>query len=98
MEPDARQSAMILQDDKWLKTCKDFDYIDVPCCDICHDEELAESALRVVQIDNEPALLCCAKISFFYPEDPNIGLSPEEKLLRAIFGEKAQHDQPQEGD
>jgi hypothetical protein len=98
MEPDARQSAMITHHDSWTKTCKDFDYIDVPCCSICHDEELADMELRIVKIDNESALLCCAKIAFFYPEDPNIGLSPEEKLLRAIFGEKAQHDQYQEDD
>lgn len=88
---------MILHDDKWTKTCKDFDYIDVPCCTICHDEELSEYELRVVQIDNEPALLCCAKIAFFYPEDPTTGMPPEEKLLRAIFGEKATHKMDEEG-
>lgn len=98
MEPDARLSAMIFHDDRWIKTCKDFDYIGEPCCVICHDEELERFELRVVTIDNELALLCCAKIAFFYPEDLNIGLSPEEKLLRAIFGEKATHVQEEQDD
>jgi hypothetical protein len=31
--------------------------------------------------------------AFFYPPDPREKLTPEEKLLRAIFGEEP-HEQP----
>ena len=72
-------------------TCKDFKHTGVDCCDVCHDSELAEYELRVVKIDGVNALLCCAMVAFFYPRDPGRGLSPEEKLLMAIFGEKTVH-------
>lgn len=87
---------MTFTDNTWEVTCKDSDYTGVICCPTCHDEEFSQCNLRVVKINNQPALLCCTMISFFYPEDPNTGLSPEEKLLRAIFGEKATHEQPEE--
>ena len=72
-------------------TCKDFKYTGVQCCDVCHDSELAEYELRVVKVDGVNALLCCAMVAFFYPRDPGKGLSPEERLLIAIFGEKSVH-------
>lgn len=79
-------------------SCGDFEYTGVPCCGMCHSEELSEYELRVVQIDGRQALLCCALIVFFYPESPGTGLSPEEKLLRAIFGEGWHHGTADEGD
>jgi hypothetical protein len=83
---------------EYTKTCRDFDYTGVRCCDICHEEDLAQYELAVVTIDNEPALLCCQMKSFFYPDDPQRGLSPEEKLLRAIFGEGDVHVAAKEPD
>jgi len=83
---------------EYAKSCKDFDYTGVRCCDICHEADLAQYELVVVRIDNEPALLCCQMKSFFYPEDTRIGLSPEEKLLRAIFGEGDVHERPEQTD
>lgn len=47
--------------------------------------------LRVVKVDGVNALLCCTFVAFFYPRDPSKGMSPEERLLMAIFGEKAVH-------
>lgn len=47
--------------------------------------------MRVVKVDGVNARLCCALVAFFYPRDPGRGLSPEEKLLMAIFGEKTVH-------
>lgn len=72
-------------------TCKDFRYTGVDCCETCHDPDLAEYSLRIVKIDGVNALLCCVMVAFFYPRDPGRGMSPEEKLLMAIFGEKAVH-------
>jgi hypothetical protein len=69
-----------------IKNCKDFDYTGVRCCQTCHEYEYGE--LDVVQVDGEPALLCCQLYAFFYPQKALKYLSPEEKLLRAIFGEK----------
>jgi len=76
---------------EWELTCEDFDYTGVRCCPICHESDLSKYELVVVKINNKAALLCCELRAFFYPDDPNIGLTPEEKLLRAIFGEKATH-------
>jgi hypothetical protein len=100
MGPDDHKLAMIyhLSDKTYDLTCKDFDYTGVPCCETCHDDWFSQYELRVVLIDGKLALLCCTKIAFFYPDDPNIALSPEEKLLRAIFGEKATHEQSEEDD
>jgi len=72
-------------------TCEDFGHTGVECCPTCHEPDLAEYELRIVQIDGVNALLCCAMTAFFYPKDPSRGLSPEEKLLMAIFGEKSVH-------
>jgi hypothetical protein len=72
-------------------TCKDFKYTGVDCCESCHTAEWAEYELRVVKVDGVNALLCCAMVAFFYPRDPGKGMSPEEKLLMAIFGEKTVH-------
>lgn len=72
-------------------TCKDFEHTGVECCDICHDHDLSDMELRLVKIDGVNALLCCSMVAFFYPKDPSKGLSPEEKLLLAIFGEKPVH-------
>jgi hypothetical protein len=72
-------------------TCADFEYTGVSCCAICHDPDLKELELRKVKIDGKDALLCCSMISFFYPHDPCAGMPPERKLLRAIFGAKADH-------
>ncbi len=82
----------------YAKSCKDFDYTGVRCCDICHEADLEKYELVVVKIDNEPALLCCQMKAFFYPEDKQIGLSPEGKLLRAIFGEGDTHEQAEQTD
>lgn len=76
---------------KYKLTCKDFKHTGVDCCENCHDPEFAEYELRVVTIDGVKALLCCTKVAFFYPRDPGRGMSPEEKLLLAIFGEKSVH-------
>jgi hypothetical protein len=84
MEPDVRQSAMP------NKTCKDFDYTGVKCCPICHESKFE---MLPIKIDNGLAVLCCAFRAFFYPDDPGIGLTPEEKLLRAIFGESTVHSE-----
>lgn len=83
-------------DDNWIRepyklTCKDFKYTGVECCDVCHDSEWADYELRVVKVDGVNALLCCCMVAFFYPRDPGRGLSPEEKLLIAIFGEQTIH-------
>ena len=75
----------------YKKTCKDFQYNGVHCCEECHDPLLSEYDLRVVKIDGVNALLCCAMVAFFYPQDPSKGLTPEERLLRAIFGETMIH-------
>jgi hypothetical protein len=72
-------------------TCKDFKHTGVDCCETCHDPDLAEYELRVVKVDGVNALLCCSFVAFFYPRDPGKGMSPEEKLLLAIFGEKSVH-------
>jgi len=72
-------------------TCKDFKHTGVACCEQCHDPEFAEYELRVVKVDGVNALLCCAMVAFFYPRNPGKGMSPEEKLLLAIFGEKPVH-------
>jgi hypothetical protein len=84
---------MIFRETEYELTCRDFDYTGVQCCPTCHEQELSEYELRVVQVDGRSALLCCQLVSFFYPTEPNRGMSPEEKLLRAIFGEKATHKQ-----
>jgi hypothetical protein len=76
---------------EYKATCKDYDYTGVKCCQQCHDPEFAEYELRVVKVDGVSALLCCAMVAFFYPRDPGKGMSPEEKLLLAIFGEKSVH-------
>jgi hypothetical protein len=73
-------------------TCKDFQYTGVGCCPECHDPNISDYTLRVVMIDGVNALLCCTMIAFFYPRDPGRGMSPEEKLLVAIFGEKWVHE------
>jgi hypothetical protein len=81
----------LLQRPSYKLTCKDFDYTGVECCGTCHDPEFAESDLRIVKVDGVNALLCCALTAFFYPQDPGKGISPEEKLLRAIFGDPMIH-------
>jgi len=75
----------------YKKTCKDFEYTGVQCCEECHNPDFAEYNLRVVKVDGVNALLCCTLSTFFYPRDPGKGLTPEEKLLIAIFGEMAVH-------
>jgi hypothetical protein len=75
----------------YKKTCKDFRNVGVQCCIECHEPEFIDTSLRIVKVDGEYALLCCALVAWFYPRDPGRGLSPEEKLLRAIFGEKSVH-------
>ena len=92
MEPDVRLSAMKSTE----KNCQDYDYTGVPCCKVCHENSKFE--LVLIKIDGKWARVCCALRRFFYPADPGIGLSPEEKLLRAIFGEATVHDTPQEDD
>ena len=81
---------------KKIRTCEDFEYTGVKCCPSCHDYSAFE--LVEIKIDGRMALVCCALRSFFYPENPGIGLTPEEKLLRAIFGEKTVHDPDEEND
>jgi hypothetical protein len=76
---------------RYKLTCKDFKHTGVDCCESCHDPEAADYALRVVKIDGVYALLCCAMTAFFYPRNPGKGMSPEEKLLLAIFGEPSIH-------
>lgn len=73
-------------------SCGDFEYTGIACCGICHAEEVSGYELRIVNIDGRPALLCCSLVKFFYPDEPGRGLSPEEKLLRAIFGENPHHE------
>lgn len=74
---------------QYTKTCKDFGYLGVECCSDCHEDP--DNHLDVVQVNGEPALLCCDLIAFFYPDGADSKLSPEEKLLRAIFGEPCAH-------
>lgn len=81
---------------EYTKDCRDFDYTGVDCCPDCH--EYPDDELDVVIVDGEPALLCCALRRFFYPDGydlKNSKLSPEEKLLRAIFGD-GDHGQTEE--
>jgi hypothetical protein len=77
--------------EEYKLTCKDFDYTGVECCPTCHEPDLADYELRIVRIDGVNALLCCSMTAFFYPKDPSKGLSPEEILLNAIFGEPSVH-------
>src|SRR5579863_4869723 len=77
--------------EEYKLTCKDFAHYGVHCCPTCHEFDLAEYELRVVQVDGINALLCCAMVAYFYPRDPGKGMSPEEKLLLAIFGETSIH-------
>jgi hypothetical protein len=81
---------------EYTKTCKDFGYLGVECCDNCHGDP--DNHLDVVQVNGEPALLCCKLRMFFYPEGADSKLSPEERLLRAIFGESCGRVDPQQFD
>jgi hypothetical protein len=77
---------MVFRDNvEYTKDCRNFTHVGVGCCQTCHSDP--EYAMAVVQVDGEPTLLCCMLRAFFYPGNPNQKLSPEEKLLRAIFGE-----------
>jgi hypothetical protein len=67
------------------KTCQNYAHLGVDCCPTCHEDP--DNHLDVVKIDGEPALLCCLLRMFFYPAGADSKLSPEERLLRAIFGE-----------
>ena len=56
-----------------MKTCKDYTYIDVPCCSSCHDQgeedgEWAAGELVTIKISGEDAYVCCTIASFFYPD------------------------------
>jgi hypothetical protein len=82
----------IIRRESYKRTCADFQYAGVDCCPDCHDPILSDYSLRVVKIDGVNALLCCTMVAFFYPRDPGRGMSPEEKLLLAIFGGKVVHD------
>lgn len=66
------------------RTCRDYRQRGVECCAVCH--EYPDEELEVVLVDGETALLCCALRRFFYPGGHESRLSPEERLLRAIFG------------
>lgn len=70
---------------QYTKVCRDFSHVGVTCCLPCHSDP--EYHMDVVQVDGEPALLCCSFRKFFYPNGIDSKLSPEERLLRAIFGE-----------
>ena len=74
---------MIWNGEEYTKDCRDFDYTGVTCCPDCHEDP--DHELEIVRIDGELALLCCALRRFFYPEGHDTRLSPEERLLRAIF-------------
>lgn len=76
-----------LDDDRinYTKTCEDFDHLGIDCCSDCHDEP--DLNLEIARVDGENALLCHNLWMFFYPEGIESKLSPEEKLLRAIFRE-----------
>lgn len=80
---------------EYTKDCRDFAYTGVKCCSVCHEDHLRDYELEIIIIDGEVCLVCCQLKAFFYPPDPNRKLSPEEKLLRAIFGE-GPHEQPGE--
>jgi hypothetical protein len=69
----------------YAKTCRDYSHLGIECCAVCHEDP--ENHMDVVQIDGDPALLCCLLRNYFYPAGAPSKLSPEERLLRAIFGE-----------
>jgi hypothetical protein len=78
------QSASI---NDYQKTCKDFAYTGVKCCSLCHETGYDISGLEVCIVDGQPVLLCCTLHVFFYPlKEDGSKITPEEKLLRAIFG------------
>jgi hypothetical protein len=70
---------------RYEKTCRDFSDLGLQCCAVCHEDP--DNHLDVVVVDGIPALLCCELRKWFYPDGSDSKLSPEEKLLRAIFGE-----------
>lgn len=74
---------------RYEKDCRDFDYTGVECCGHCHADP--DEELEIYVVDGVPCLLCCKLHSFFYPSASR-DFSPEEKLLRAIFGERP-HEQ-----
>lgn len=68
---------------------KDFAYTGVKCCSLCHETGYDISGLEVCIVDGQPVLLCCTLHVFFYPlKEDGSKITPEEKLLRAIFGER----------
>jgi hypothetical protein len=81
---------------EYVKDCRDFDHVGVECCEDCHGDP--ENHLDVVQINGDPALLCCNLIDFFYPDGADTYLTPEERLLRAIFGSPHHGPDAQEPD
>lgn len=79
------------ENQNYNKTCRDFEYTGVRCCDICHEDP--EHEMDIVVVDNTSCLLCCQLRAFFYPPKDSKFDSPEEKLLNAIFGDFP-HEQP----
>ena len=70
-----------------LLTCEDFPEA-AGCCDSCHTF-YAVYEMDLVETLRGWAWLCCGVRSKLFPRDYNKEpLSPEEKLLRAIFGEE----------
>jgi hypothetical protein len=81
------------QEIQYTKTCRDYRRV-CECCEECHADPAAQ--LDIIKVDGEVALLCCKMRNHFYPDGyPHETLwnlaSPEERLLRAIFGEKVNH-------
>lgn len=77
----------------YTRTCRDYRRL-TDCCEKCHEDAAAQ--LDIVMVDGEYALLCCKMRTYFYPdgyphESNWNNLTPEERLLRAIFGEKVNH-------
>ena len=55
-----------------MRTCKDFEYAGVGCCDGCHSEadcpECGYPGLITIKINGEEAYVCCTLARFFYPD------------------------------
>ena len=61
----------LLYEFRTMKTCKDFAYTGVDCCQGCHyeaDDPELRSMLITIPIDGEPAYVCCELADFFYPD------------------------------
>jgi hypothetical protein len=76
-----------------IKTCEDFRYLNVECCETCHGQ-YAHYEMQTIKLpDGSPAWVCGPVKWAIYPEECRklqewSRNSAEGKLLREIFGEK----------